>query len=86
MDIKGDICMKKVIVRGPALTRSGYGEHVRAVLRSLRKIEDKVDIYLIPVGWGATGWIVEKDEEREWFDAIVKKTSAAIQQKSPLSG
>tara|TARA_R110000824_G_scaffold139366_8_gene304436 strand:- start:14742 stop:16061 length:1320 start_codon:yes stop_codon:yes gene_type:complete len=81
MDIKGDICMKKVIVRGPALTRSGYGEHVRAVLRSLRKIEDKVDIYLIPVGWGATGWIVEKDEEREWFDAIVKKTSAAIQQK-----
>ena len=71
----------KVLVRGPALTRSGYGEHVRFILRSLRAMGDKIDLYLIPVGWGATGWVVEKDEEREWIDALVKKTSEAMQMK-----
>ena len=45
---------KKVLVRGPALTRSGYGEHTRFVLRSLRTYEDKFDIYLIAVNWGHT--------------------------------
>ena len=29
----------KVLVRGPALTRTGYGEHCRFVLRSLRQVE-----------------------------------------------
>ena len=38
----------KVLVRGPALTRTGYGEHCRFVLRALREIEE-LDIYLIPV-------------------------------------
>ena len=30
----------KVLVRGPALTRTGYGEHCRFVLRALRQVED----------------------------------------------
>jgi len=65
----------KVIVRAPALTRTGYGEHSRFVLRALRQMEDKLDIYLIPVNWGQSNWIWEDNEEREWLDAIVKKTS-----------
>lgn len=65
---------KKVLVRGPALTRSGYGEHTRFVLRSLRQYEDKFDIYLIAVNWGHTGWLPEADEERDWMDQILKKT------------
>jgi len=68
-------------VRGPVLTRSGYGEHVRFILRALRQIEDKIEIFIIPVGWGHTGWTTEEDKEREWIDFTVKKTHAAMQQK-----
>ena len=67
--------MKKIIVRGPALSRSGYGEHTRFLLRSLKRHEDKLDIYLINVNWGKTGWIWEDDEERQWIDNIIEKTA-----------
>jgi glycosyltransferase involved in cell wall biosynthesis len=66
--------MKKVIIRGPALTQSGYGEHTRFLLRALRKCPDKFDIYLIPVNWGQTGWLHSDTEERRWLDEIIKKT------------
>ena len=71
----------KVLVRGPVLTRTGYGEHVRFLLRSLRTIEDHLDIYVIPVGWGQTGWDVQTDEERQWIDSLIVKTQSAIQQQ-----
>lgn len=70
--------MTKVLVRGPVLTRSGYGEHVRFVLRALRLIEDQIDLYVIPLAWGQTGWVVDNDEEREWLDNIIRKTTAVI--------
>jgi len=74
--------MKKVLVRGPALTRSGYGEHTRFILRSLRQHEDLFDIYLIPVNWGNTGWVYEDSEERRWLDSIVSKTATYQQENS----
>ena len=40
---------KKIIVRGPALSRSGYGEQTRFALRALRTKEDELDIFLINV-------------------------------------
>jgi len=70
--------MIKVLVRGPVLTRSGYGEHVRFLLRALRTVEDKLDLYLIPLGWGHTGWVVDDDEERKWLDKLIEKTSLAL--------
>ena len=66
--------MKKVLVRAPVLTRTGYGEHGRFVMRCLRKIEDKIDIYLIPIRWGQSNWVWENSEEREWLDSLVHKT------------
>ena len=72
--------MSKIVVRGPALSRSGYGEHTRFLLRSLRKHEDVLDIYLLNVPWGQTGWIWEDDEERRWIDNILGKTSVYINQ------
>ena len=65
---------KRIIVRGPALSRSGYGEQTRFALRSLRAHEDEYDIYLIAVGWGQTGWVSTHDEERAWIDSLVQKT------------
>ena len=73
--------MKKVLVRGPALTRTGYGEHCRFVLRCLRTMEDKIDIYLIPVNWGQSNWVWEDNEERRWMDNIIRKTAVHGQQQ-----
>ena len=58
---------KKVIVRGPALSQSGYGEHTRFLLRSLKSREDLFDIYLLNVGWGKTNWLFEDTDERTWI-------------------
>lgn len=70
--------MTKVLVRGPVLTRSGYGEHVRFLLRALKEIQDKIDLYVIPLAWGQTGWVVDNDEERLWLDQIIAKTTTTI--------
>ena len=64
---------KKIIVRGPALTQSGYGEQSRFALRALRTREDIFDIYLHPINWGKTGWISADNEERKWLDSLVRK-------------
>jgi len=66
---------KKIIIRAPALSRSGYGEQARFALRSLRQHEDKFDIHLINTDWGATSWLAEDNEERKWFDFLISKTN-----------
>tara|TARA_R110000765_G_scaffold357408_2_gene447478 strand:+ start:315 stop:1577 length:1263 start_codon:yes stop_codon:yes gene_type:complete len=72
---------KKIIVRGPVLSRSGYGEQARFALRSLRKHEDRFDILLINTQWGATGWVAQNNEERIYIDFLIKKTFHFIQNK-----
>ena len=69
----------KVLVRGPALTRTGYGEHCRFVLRALREVKG-LDIYLLPVNWGKSSWVWEHSEERDWLDELIKKTALYTQQ------
>ena len=68
---------KNILVRGPALSQSGYGEHCRTVLRALRDNED-VELYLINVGWGETGWVYEDTDERRWIDSVILKTAQNI--------
>lgn len=72
---------KKVIVKGPALSASGYGEHARLVLRALKSNEELFDIYLVNIPWGKTGWISESSEERTWLDSLIIKTHEALQAK-----
>lgn len=69
---------RKILVRGPALSRSGYGEHCRSVLRALRS-DDRNEVYLLNVGWGHSGWISEDTEEREWIDNTIMNTARAVQ-------
>ncbi len=64
---------KKILVTGPALTTSGYGEQARFALRALRSREDLFDIYLHATTWGQCGWIHEDSEERAWFDSLILK-------------
>ena len=73
---------KKIIVKGPALSRSGYGEQTRFALRSLREYQDQFDISLLNLSWGQTGWIWEDNEEREWIDSLIQKTVREQQAKT----
>jgi glycosyltransferase involved in cell wall biosynthesis len=68
--------MKKVCIKGPFLTQSGYGHHARTVIRALRTREDLFDIYLHPITWGKTNWLWQDDEERRWIDLALEKTIA----------
>ncbi len=69
----------KIIVRGPVLSMSGYGEQSRFALRSLRKHEDKFDIYVVPIPWGNTNWINDDNEERQWMDNHIRRTAMYLQ-------
>ena len=71
---------KKIIVKGPALSASGYGEHARFVLRALRKKEDVFDIYFHNLNWGKTSWLADDNEERQWIDNLVRKTAVYLEQ------
>ena len=48
--------MIKVLIKGPILSRSGYGEHARLVFRSLMNSPDRFDVYVIPIEWGMSNW------------------------------
>ena len=70
---------RKILVKGPALSRSGYGEHARFILRALKSREDLFDIYLQNLNWGKTGWLWEENEERTWLDHIILKSIQYLQ-------
>jgi len=72
---------KKILVRGPVLTQSGYGEQARFALRALKSREDLFDIFIIPLAWGKTGWIWEDSEFRTWMDEKITLTQILIQRK-----
>ena len=71
---------KSVILKGPLLTRSGYGEQARFALRSLRSREDLYDIFIQPLKWGETSWLCDTNEERAWIDQQIEKTISYVQQ------
>jgi glycosyltransferase involved in cell wall biosynthesis len=75
---------KKILLVGPLLTRSGYGEQARFALRSLRSREDLFDIYIKPLSWGQTSWITESDDDRKWVDKAIEKTIGYMQAKGPF--
>jgi hypothetical protein len=80
MASNGGSVKKKILLKGPLLTRSGYGEQARFALRSLQSREDLFDIYIQPLQWGQTSWINDASDERQWIDHTIEKTIGYIQQ------
>ena len=76
--------MKTILVRGPALSRSGYGEQTRFALRALRAHQGRFNILLQNISWGKTGWITDQGEERDWLDHLLEKTLHHSEQKLPI--
>jgi len=72
--------IKRILLKGPVLTRSGYGEQSRFALRSLRSRPDLFEVFIQPLQWGKTSWLNEQCDERLWIDQTIEKTIAHLQQ------
>lgn len=72
---------KKIVISGPALSCSGYGEMCRFALKSLESHQEVFDIYLLLTNWGNTGHILDKEESEKIF-SLGKKTQLYIQQSN----
>ena len=75
---------KKVLLVGPILSQSGYGEHARFIFRALKSREDIFDIYVKPIGWGQTSWISDDDDERKHIDFLINKTFHYMSNRQPF--
>ncbi len=75
--------MKPTLVfQGPIFTRSGYGDHCRDLMKSLRKM-DKYDIKIIPLRWGNTPQN-QVDGESEFGRWMLERVIAGIEQKPDI--
>lgn len=54
--------VKKVLLKGPVFTNSGYGVHSRQVFNALLTRKN-IDLYVQPTNWGNTSWILDKNFE-----------------------
>lgn len=66
--------MKKVLVRGPLLSESGYGNHARQVFRWLINKHPDLEITVQVLPWGTTSWHVNPDAEGGLIGEIMKRT------------
>lgn len=66
--------MKTILVRGPLLSESGYGNHARQVFRWLleKHPNDQIRVQVLP--WGSTSWYVNPDAEGGLIGEIMKRT------------
>ncbi len=68
-----------LVFQGPIFTRSGYGDHCRDLMKSLRKM-DKYDIKIIPLRWGNTPQN-QIDGESEFGRWMLERVTTGIEQK-----
>jgi len=65
--------MKRVLLRGPFLTVSGYGVHARQVARWALQNPDW-DVKFQTLGWGITPWILDKNAEMGLAGKIMERS------------
>lgn len=65
--------MKKVLLRAPVLTQSGYGVHARQIASWLLSRKDiKLDIQALP--WGDTPWLIDEKKCDGLIGKLMKST------------
>ena len=64
----------RVLLVGPVLSYSGYGEHARCVLRSLVQSIGKFDIHIAPTTWGRTSTDITDTPENRFINACIQNT------------
>lgn len=71
---------KRVLIIGPILTQTGYGEHARFMWRALKSRPDLFDVFVSAINWGNSGWLWENNEERRQIDDDIGRTQWWAQQ------
>lgn len=71
--IINDFMKKRVLLRGPMLTQSGYGVHARQVARWLLSRTD-LDVEFQALPWGDTPWLIDPDLGDGLIGKIMQKT------------
>lgn len=68
--------MKKVLLRGPLLTSTGYGNHARQVFESLKVLD--IDLYVEDTRWGddIRSYLVNKKKSKEILQYCHKKSDS----------
>jgi glycosyltransferase involved in cell wall biosynthesis len=79
--------MKRVLLRAPIFTQSGYGVHARQIARWLLK-KPNIDLTVQPLPWGATPWFLKGpdaaiDSLRDKFDLAPSNYDVSIQLQLP---
>jgi glycosyltransferase involved in cell wall biosynthesis len=69
----------KILVRGPLLSESGYGNHARQVFRWLLNRHSDQEIVTQCLPWGTTSWYVNPDAEDGFIGEIMKRTAQPSQ-------
>ena len=75
----GGLMRKKILLKGPILTRSGYGEQARFAYRALSSRPDLFELFVQPMDWGHTSWLYDFDEERSQIDNAIERGIAHVQ-------
>lgn len=68
----------RILVCGAPKAYSGYSEHTRTVLRSLKSVEDKIDLYLMPYRWAQASDTYDNEEELKWIDSLIAKFNPSL--------
>jgi glycosyltransferase involved in cell wall biosynthesis len=71
--------MKSVLIRGPLLSQSGYGNHARQIFRWILKKHPDVEIKTQVLPWGTTSWYVNPDAEDGLVGEIMRRTASSEQ-------
>jgi len=59
--------MKKILLKGPIFTTSGYGVHANQIYKALSLRKD-IDLHILPTNWGQCSW----DLNIKYIDDILK--------------
>jgi len=65
---------KKIIISGPLLSRSGYGEMARFALKALSQRQDSYDLFINITNWGSTGNISLNNQFIDYIYGLAFKT------------
>ena len=65
--------MKRIVVRGPMMTQSGYGVHCRQVVAWLLS-KPGIEVKFQALPWGDTPWILDPNFSNGLIDKIAKNT------------
>lgn len=68
-----DLNRKKVLLRGPVLTQSGYGVHARQVARWLLS-QPQIDLKVQAMMWGETPWIIDRSAHDGLIGSLIDRT------------